>query len=245
MANTGEPLPDRSLAGKAIVVTGAFGSLGRSVAESVAAAGARVAALDRSDAIHTPKFPLGIRMFGGVDLALAPSAESAFHSIAEELGAIDGLVNIAGGFRWEKLAGGDVGTWDDLYNMNLRTAVNASQAALPFLVKSGAAHGNGRIINLGAAGAIKAGAGMGAYAASKAGVARLTEALAEELKDSGVTVNAIQPSIIDTPANRKNLPSADFERWVTPAQIADVIVFLLSPRSHAITGALIPVTGRV
>jgi NAD(P)-dependent dehydrogenase (short-subunit alcohol dehydrogenase family) len=86
---------------------------------------------------------------------------------------------------------------------------------------------------------------MGAYAASKSGVARLTEALAEELKDKAITVNAVLPSIIDTAANRADMPKADFSRWVTPAQLAGVIVFLLSDRASAVTGALLPVTGRV
>ena len=103
----------------------------------------------------------------------------------------------------------------------------------------------GAIVNIGAAASIKAAMGMGAYAASKAGVARLTEALAEELKDAGVRVNAVLPSIIDTPANRKDMPDADFTRWVTPEALANVIAFLLSPEASAVTGALLPVTGRV
>jgi NAD(P)-dependent dehydrogenase (short-subunit alcohol dehydrogenase family) len=149
-------------------------------------------------------------------------------------------VNIAGGFRWEKIADGELATWDFMFNVNVRTAVNAVRAALPLLRTPG-----GRIVNIGAVGAIKAGTGMGAYAASKAGIAKLTEALAEELKDAGVTVNAVLPSIIDTPVNRADMPTAEFDRWVKPEQIADLIVFLLSDRSTAITGALIPITGRV
>jgi NAD(P)-dependent dehydrogenase (short-subunit alcohol dehydrogenase family) len=93
--------------------------------------------------------------------------------------------------------------------------------------------------------AAKAGAGMGAYAASKAGVAKLTEALAEELKDKHITVNAILPSILDTPRNRLDMPKADFSRWVTPTEAAEVIAFLVSDAARAITGALIPVAGRV
>jgi NAD(P)-dependent dehydrogenase (short-subunit alcohol dehydrogenase family) len=143
------------------------------------------------------------------------------------------------GFRWETVADGQLDTWDTLYQLNLRTAVAASQAALPFLPDGG------RIVNIGANGATKAGAGMGAYAASKAGVARFTEALAEELKDRGITVNALLPSIIDTPPNRADMPKADFSRWVQPSQLADAIVFLLSDKASAITGALIPVVGRV
>ena len=91
----------------------------------------------------------------------------------------------------------------------------------------------------------KSGAGMGAYTASKSGVLKLTEALAEELKDHGITVNAILPSTIDTPANRADMPNADFTRWVAPRDIANVIVFLLTDQARAVTGALIPVSGRV
>jgi NAD(P)-dependent dehydrogenase (short-subunit alcohol dehydrogenase family) len=122
--------------------------------------------------------------------------------------------------------------------------VTATKSALPHLLKRAGERG-GRIINIGAAAAANAGAGMGAYAASKSGVSRLTEALAAELKDSRITVNALLPSIIDTPANRNDMPKAEFDRWVTPRQIADVIVFLLSGHSSAITGASIPVMGRV
>ncbi|HET6545127.1 MAG TPA: SDR family oxidoreductase, partial [Rhodanobacteraceae bacterium] len=136
---------------------------------------------------------------------------------------------------------GNLDTWDLLYRVNLRTAAAASKAALTHL----RAGGGGRIVNIGAGAADKAGAGMGAYAASKAGVARLTEALAEELKDDHVTVNAVLPSIIDTPPNRADMPNADFARWVKPEQLADLILFLLSDRAQAITGALIPVRGRV
>jgi NAD(P)-dependent dehydrogenase (short-subunit alcohol dehydrogenase family) len=121
----------------------------------------------------------------------------------------------------------------------LLTAVNATRAALPLLSAPG------RVICIGAASAAKAGVGMGPYAASKAGVAKFTEALAQEVKDRHITVNAILPSIIDTPANRADMPKAEFSRWVQPEQIAELIVFLLSDRSSAITGALIPVVGRV
>jgi len=124
--------------------------------------------------------------------------------------------------------------------MNLRTAVACAKAALPHLLKGG----NGRIINIGAMGALKARAGMGGYAASKAGVAKLTEALADELKDRGITVNALLPSTLDTPRNRLDMPAADFSRWVAPAAIGDVIAFLMSDAAAAITGALIPVAGR-
>jgi NAD(P)-dependent dehydrogenase (short-subunit alcohol dehydrogenase family) len=119
--------------------------------------------------------------------------------------------------------------------------VAASKAALPSILKSDA----GRIINIGAGAAVKAAAGMGAYAASKSGVLRLTESLSEEVKDRGVTVNAILPGTIDTPQNRKAMPKADTSRWVAPEAIADVVVFLASDGARAVTGAAVPVFGRV
>ncbi|NCT69262.1 MAG: SDR family NAD(P)-dependent oxidoreductase [Rhodanobacteraceae bacterium] len=227
------------LTGKRIVVTGAFGTLGAAVVQAALAAGARVAAVDRAAA---PAGGLGAaQLFGGVDLGDAAAAQRTLDAAAAALGGLDALVNVAGTFRWETLADGNLATWDLLYQVNLRTAAAASKAALAHLKQAG----GGRIVNIGAAGALKAGAGMGAYAASKAGVAKLTEALAEELKDHGITVNAVLPSIIDTPPNRADMPNADFSRWVQPGQLADVILFLLSDRAAAITGALLPVTGRV
>ncbi|MET0987780.1 MAG: SDR family NAD(P)-dependent oxidoreductase, partial [Steroidobacteraceae bacterium] len=209
-----------NLQGKKIVITGAFGALGSSVAAAVQTAGASVACIDSASAPATA-LPRSI-VLGGVDLSSAAAANTALQEAAEKLGGLDGLVNIAGTFRWETLEGGSTETWDMLYNVNVRTAVNATRAALSKLNKGG------RILNIGAAGAIKAGAGMGAYAASKSGVAKLTEALADELKDRDITVNAVLPSIIDTPVNRADMPDAQFDRWVKAEQVADLIVFLLS-----------------
>jgi NAD(P)-dependent dehydrogenase (short-subunit alcohol dehydrogenase family) len=161
--------------------------------------------------------------------------------VKAKLGRIDALINIAGGFRWETVEAGDLATWEFLFAINVKTAFNACKAALPYLLESGA----GRIVNIGAGAAIKAAAGMGAYAASKAGVLRLTESLAEELKNKGVTVNAVMPSVIDTPANRADMPKANFAAWVAPLDLASVILFLASDEAKAITGALIPVNGGV
>jgi NAD(P)-dependent dehydrogenase (short-subunit alcohol dehydrogenase family) len=226
------------LSGKVIAVTGASGALGLSVGATLAGFGAQVARLD-----HAP-VPSGSALsplsFGGLDLADDAAAASAIEKIVLQTGRLDGLINIAGGFRFEKLEQGTLETWDSMYRMNLRSAVACCKAALPHLLKSG----NGRIINVGAQGAVKASAGMGAYAAAKAGVAKLTEALADELKDRGVTVNALLPSTIDTPRNRLDMPKADFSRWVAPAAIGEVVAFLMSDSAGAVTGALIPVTGR-
>ena len=228
-----------SLAGKTIAVTGAFGFLGTAVVKTLLERGANVVAVDLADAPRDPKALGAAHLHGGVDLGNGEAATAAFEAIAKAHGGLHGLVNIAGGFVWEKVQGGSLDTWDKLYQMNLRTAVAATQAALAYLPDGG------RIINIGANGAVKAGAGMGAYAASKAGVMRLTEALAEELKPRGITVNALLPSIIDTPANRADMPDADFGAWVQPAQLAAAIAFLLSDEASAITGALLPVVGRV
>ena len=227
---------------KRVVITGAVGALGFAVAQAFAASGARLALIDRAaDPKDLLKTLAGQHSFqGGVDLSDPAQAQSAVDAAAGALGGIDVLVNIAGAFRWETLAAGKLETWDFLYSVNLKTAVCACKAVLPHLSSQ-----HGRIINIGANAAAKAGAGMGAYTASKAGIAKLTEALAEELKDQGVTVNAVLPSVIDTPANRADMPNADFTRWVAPAALADVILFLASDAARAVTGALIPVSGRV
>jgi NAD(P)-dependent dehydrogenase (short-subunit alcohol dehydrogenase family) len=227
-----------------VVVTGAFGALGRAVAAAFAARNARLALLD-----VTPQPPPVIRgmlgtaplLFGSVDLSDMEATRRVMAATAMRFGGIDVLVNIAGGFRWEKLEDGDPETWDQLYAMNLRTAVVCCKAALPAMLE----RGRGSIINIGAgAAAARAGAGMGAYTASKAGVQRLTESLAEEVKDRGITVNAILPGVIDTPRNRADMPDADFSRWVAPEAIAEVILFLASDAARAVTGASIPVFGR-
>ena len=227
---------------KRVVITGAAGALGSAVAHAFAKAGARVALIDRAAQAGDLFAALGPEHFfmGGVDLADPAQARRAMDSIAARSGGIDVLVNVAGAFRWESVAEGKLATWDFMYTVNLKTALCAAQAALPHFDGK-----QGRIINVGAAAAAKAGMGMGAYTASKAGVAKLTEALAEELKDKGITVNAVLPSILDTAPNRADMPDADFTRWVAPAALADVIVFLASDCARAITGASIPVLGRV
>ena len=224
--------------GKVVVVTGASGALGKVVAEVALARGARVAGIDHAPS-QTPATSNRIE-FGGVDLSDPAEAKKAIDAAAAHFGRLDALINIAGGFAFEAVAEGDPRTWQRMYALNVLTALNASQSAIPHL----AASPSGRIVNVGAMGALQAGAGMGAYAASKAGVHRLTEALAAEWKGK-ITVNAVLPSTIDTPANRASMPKADFGKWVTPKELADVILFLASDAASAITGALLPVNGRV
>jgi NAD(P)-dependent dehydrogenase (short-subunit alcohol dehydrogenase family) len=236
-------MPHIEQTGRVVVVTGAFGVLGSAVARAFAAAGWRVVLLDLATsppAVVSEEFGEPHFLLGGVDLTDQSAARKAMASAAMRFGRIDALVNVAGGFLWQALENGDADTWDQLYSMNLRTAVVSCIAALPALREQA----SGRIINVGARAALHATAGMGAYAASKSGVQRLTEALAEELRDQSITVNAILPGIIDTPRNRTDMPDADFTRWVSPEAIAAVIVFLASDAAAAVTGAAIPVTGR-
>lgn len=229
---------------RVVVVTGAFGVLGAAVARAFAAKGARLALLDLAQPPAAVQQELGARhlFIGGVDLAEVEGTRKAVAAAAMRFGGVDVLVNVAGGFQYQTLIEGSVETWDQLYRMNLRTAVVSCKVTLPALIE----RGGGSIINVGAGSAAgRANAGMGAYAASKAGVQKLTESLADELKDYGVTVNAVLPSIIDTPRNRADMPDADFSRWVKPEAIADVVAFLASDAARAVTGASIPVSGGV
>ena len=224
--------------GKIVVVTGASGALGKVMVASALAKGAKVAGIDH--AATTIKPTIERIELGGVDLTDANEAKKAIDAAVSHFGRLDALVNIAGGFAFETTSEGDPKTWQRMYALNVLTALNASRAAIPHL----AASRSGRIVNVGAMGALQAGAGMGAYAASKAGVHRLTEALAAEWKGK-ITVNAVLPSTIATAANRTSMPDADFAKWVRPEELAEVMLFLVSDAASAVTGALLPVNGRV
>jgi len=223
---------------KVVVITGALGALGTVVVESALARGAKVAGIDHAPS-QMPATADRLEL-GGVDLSDPLQAKKAVDAAALHFGRLDALINIAGGFTFEAVAEGDSKSWQRMYALNVLTALNTSRAALAHLAASSA----GRIVNIGALGALQAGAGMGAYAASKAGVHRLTEALAAEWKGK-VTVNAVLPSTIDTEANRTSMPKADFSKWVRPQELAEVILFLASDAASAVTGALLPVAGRV
>jgi len=222
---------------RTLVITGGHGVLGRAVLEAALADGPNLAVIDHAKGQTAPD---GVLELGGVDLTDSGAAEKAMKAVIERFGRIDALLNIAGGFVWQTVDDA-APAWDRMYALNVTTALNATRAALPHLKRSD----EGRIVNVGAAGALKSAAGMGAYAAAKSGVHRLTESLAEELKSTTVTVNAVLPSILDTDQNRKDMPDADPASWVQPADLARVMLFIASPASRAITGALIPVTGRV
>ncbi|MEZ5958736.1 MAG: SDR family NAD(P)-dependent oxidoreductase [Hyphomonadaceae bacterium] len=221
--------------GKVVVITGGFGALGRAAAKVARELGATPVVIDLAPA---PAGAEGIAL-GGVDLTDADAAEAAMKFARDAGDRIDVLLNIAGGFTWTTVSDSAPETWDAMFAINTKTAANASRAALPHLIDT-----KGAIVNVGAYGAVKAGAGFGPYAASKQGVHKLTEALAEEQKGK-VRVNAVLPSVLDTETNRKDMPNADSSSWVQPESLARVMLFLASDDARDITGALVPVTGRV
>lgn len=216
-----------------IIVTGGFGALGRAVVSHLTFAGHQVAAVDMAPVPAEHQAALAL---GGVDLAEEDAVAGAYRKVISGLGSPGGVVNIAGGFVWETVADGSLDSFDRMYRMNLRTAAASCRAAIPLLAEGSA------IVNVGAAGAVRPGTGFAAYAASKTGVHALTESLAEELKGKGIRVNAVLPTIIDTPTNRADMPDADTSTWVRPEAAARVIAFLLSAESGAITGAAIPLS---
>jgi len=153
---------------------------------------------------------------------------------------IDVLCNIAGGFRMGRPVHETTDAdWNFLMDLNARTVLHTARAVVPHMI----AAGGGRIVNVGAFAAQKGAANMGAYIASKSAVMRLTETMAAELREKNINVNCVLPTIIDTPANRADMPKADPKRWVAPADLANVIVFLCSDEARAIHGATLPVTG--
>lgn len=220
-----------------IIVTGAAGALGRAVVSLFVERGHRVAAIDLA---ADPKNSTAEMVEGGIDLTDETAVKDCFARVAERFGGIDALVNVAGGFVWELVDSGSFESWDRMQKMNVRTALVSSKAVLPYLASAQA----GSIVNIGAAGAVRPGAGMAPYAASKAGVNALTESLAEELRDKGIRVNSVMPTIIDTPTNRADMPDADTSAWVKPETLAKVIAFLISDDAAGITGVGIPVSLR-
>ncbi len=219
--------------GKKIIVTGAAGVLGAAVAARVKAGGATVELID-----VVPGFTSPLGRTHTLDLTDTAAVLRCIASI----GDFDGVANIAGGFDMgpavhvteDKL-------WNFLFDINVTTLRRVLGATVPVLV----ARGRGAIVNVGALGALKGIGQMGAYTAAKSTVMHLTEALSDEVRAQGINVNAVLPSLIDTPRNRADMPDADHSRWVSPEALADVVCFLLSDAARAVHGALIPVRGLV
>lgn len=215
-----------------VVVTGAAGTLGQAVAEKARAYGARVTGLDIVDTDTVPNTDAYHRL----DLLDRESTRACFR----ELGRVDALCNVAGGFAMGDAASDpDSRQWEQMFRINVDTMRNATMGAVPLMLEQG----GGAIVNVGALGALTGQGAMSAYCCAKSSVMKLTESLSDELRGQGVNVNAILPSIIDTPPNRRDMPDADFSQWVSPAQLAEVICFLASSRASGIHGALVPVRG--
>ncbi len=230
--------------GHTVIVTGAAGALGCAVANHFKHQGARVAHVDISVDLLAKTFPGYTsdkqNLYLAADLTDRSSTASAVEAIVNVFGNIDVLANIAGGFiMGEAVHETSDKTWDFLFDLNARSVLNTSAAVVPLMKKSK----RGKIINIAANGAKQGSALMGAYAASKSAVWRLTESMALELRESNINVNCILPSLIDTPRNRADMPKADYSKWVPTEDIAKVIAFLASEDARMIHGAAVPVVG--
>lgn len=216
-----------------VVVTGANGALGKAVVAAALARGAQVVSVDlRFDGAPAATGERRLEC----DLTDAAATQAAFATIPE----FAVLCNVAGGFAMGEPAFDAGDNWDAMFRINVETMRNATRAAVPVFRQ----RGGGSIVNIGAISAREGQAQMAAYCAAKSTVMRLTESLAKELRKHGINVNAVLPSIIDTPRNRADMPDADYSRWVAPASLAEVILFLASPAARDIHGALLPVSGR-
>lgn len=230
---------------KVAIITGGTGALGKAVVSAFLQEGAKVACtyiVDEelkglSSIIEHHKSNV---LFIKANVTKEEEVKKTIQETLEGFERIEILVNIVGGFAYAKIIDTDEKTWDSMMNMNLKSAFFCSKAVLTHMIKQN----YGRIVNISSRPALKGSAGVGAYSASKAGVLNLTETIADEVKDYDINVNAILPSTIDTPANRRDMPNADFSKWVKPEEIARVIVFLASDDSKPISGAAIPVYGK-
>lgn len=225
-----------------VIVTGGAGVLGRAVAAWFASKGARLAIIDYSDEIIDDAYPEKSpgSLYLSCDLTDRGACATAVEAARSAAGRIDVLCNIAGGFMMgEAVHETSESTWDFLFDLNARSIVNMAAAVVPIMLQAGA----GKIVNVAARAGREGAAMMGAYTASKAAVLRLTESMGQELRDKGINVNCVMPSIIDTPRNRQDMPGADFTKWVSPDDIARVIGFLASEDAACIHGAGIPVDG--
>jgi NAD(P)-dependent dehydrogenase (short-subunit alcohol dehydrogenase family) len=229
-----------------VMITGAAGNLGTSVARAFEASGASLALVDRSPERLSrltlrPGDSPDNYFTSAVDITDPRSTEGTVDEALRRFGKIDVLVNTAGGYRaGTPLHETPLSDWEFMLNLNARSVFVACQAVIPQMLRQS----YGKIINIASRAALAGEAYHAAYSASKTAVVRLTESMAAELKDSGINVNCLLPGIIDTPPNREAMPDADYSKWVTTEEIADVILFLASEGARAVQGAAVPVYGR-
>ncbi len=223
-----------------VAVTGAAGALGEAVAHYFSTRGARVAHIDISDEALARTFTEREHrhLYVACDLTDRAATARAFRQIIGAFAGLDILANIAGGFRMgpavHETPDDD---WNFLFDLNARSIMHTAAAVVPSMIEAR----HGKIVNVGARAALAGAAGMGPYTAAKSAAVRLTEAMSEELRSYSINVNCIMPGIIDTPANRRDMPDADHEKWAPPDEIAEVIGFLASDAARIVHGAAIPV----
>lgn len=229
------------LENKTAIVTGGTGALGKAITLAFLEEGAQVVCTyivdkEKKQCLSLIENHKDRVVFMRTDV----TKEKEVDKLIRSCGRVDILVNVVGGFAYSHIKDTDEKTWDLMMDLNLKSAFLCSKRVLPRMIEQN----YGKIINISSRPALKGSAGVGAYSASKAGVLNLTETIADEVKDYEINVNAVLPSTIDTPANRKDMPDADYSRWVRPEDIARVIVFLSSDDSKPISGAGIPVYGK-
>ncbi|MBI4216445.1 MAG: SDR family oxidoreductase [Chloroflexi bacterium] len=235
-----------SLQGQVAIITGGTGGLGPAVLGAFLKSGAQVVAPVREraklDALRPSLGEAEARLRAlEADVTQEESVAAFTLQVMRDLGRIDILVNLVGGFAGgASLAETATADFQRMLDLNLKSVFLCSRAVLPQMLKQG----RGKIISVASRAGLKGAARVGPYSAAKAGVILLTESLSEEVKHLGLNVNCILPSVIDTEANRKAMPKADFSRWVRPEEIASVLLFLASDAARAIQGAAIPVYGR-
>lgn len=225
--------------GKTVLITGAAGNLGSAVARAFQQQGADLILADYDEAGLSAVAEPGQRI--QVDLTDESSVQAMLESAVGKASKIDVLANIAGGFTMGPLLHETQSKdWEFMMNLNARSVFYTCKAVVPVMLQQG----GGKIVNVSARAANEGKGKMGPYCASKAAVITLTESLAAEHKYNNINVNCILPGTIDTPQNRSDMPDANFSRWVPPAALADVIVFLSSDAARGVTGAAIPVYGQ-
>ncbi|MEZ5479395.1 MAG: SDR family NAD(P)-dependent oxidoreductase [Thiolinea sp.] len=225
--------------GQSILITGAAGGLGREVARLFAGEGATLILLDRDAQSLQADFPEAQRI--SVDLLDRDATRTAIEQAHATAGGIDVLCALAGGFHMgEPVHDIAPDKWKLMDDLNVQTLLNTVRPLVPLMLEQG----RGKMVTVGAHAALKGAANMGAYCASKSTVMRITESMAAELREHHINVNAVLPSIIDTPANRAAMPDSDPGQWVSPQQLYAVIAFLGSEEASAIHGALVPVVAQ-
>jgi NAD(P)-dependent dehydrogenase (short-subunit alcohol dehydrogenase family) len=221
---------------KIVLITGANGGLGSSITTSFLSTSAMVAGA--SKVISTKDFPQPNFVPVPCDLTSAEGADGAVQAVISRFGKLDVLVHTVGGFAGgHTIADTDDATWNQMRDRNLSSAFYLLRAAIPHLRKSG----NGRIIAIGSLAAAQPQAGLAAYVTFKSALATLIQSVALENKDAGLTANVVLPGTMDTPANRKSMPKADFSKWLQPKDVAELVLWLADERSRHITGAAIPI----